>query len=157
MRKTIARISAVLVTVLATLLVPGIAQAANPVPPGGSGSACSGYQYVHVNPNLYWQVCAWADNNETYYTVHFGNTSGSTWYVDHIDLYYARSGSFHNCPASQGSGQYDNFPVPAGSTAQTPTNKCAVPRTPGAYAAYATVTEYGLYQKNWNSPTLQVQ
>ncbi|HVK23879.1 MAG TPA: hypothetical protein VM677_21200 [Actinokineospora sp.] len=156
MRNTITRFMAVIGAVAATFLTAGTAHAANPVPPGGSGNVCGNYQYVTVNPNRYWQVCAWADNNEVYFTVHFGNTSGSTWYVDDIDLYYARSGNFYNCPASQGSGLYYNFPVPANSTAQTLTNKCAIPRTSAAYAAYAWVTD-GTYSKEWNSPTLQVQ
>lgn len=139
-----------LVAAAAVVVAPGSASAAVVVPPGGSGNTCSGYH--HVTPLHYWQTCAWADNNEVYFTVHFGNASDTQWRVDRVWVDYIRSGQFVTCP----EGAWAPFTVPANSVRGTPTAACADPRRPGAYAAVGRVWD-GSYSHEMHSPTLQVQ
>jgi hypothetical protein len=69
----------------------GVAHAVT-VPPGGSGSACSEYEFLWRGPNVYWQTCAWADAGSIAFTVNFGNTGSDAYYVDYVDLHYVRRG-----------------------------------------------------------------
>jgi len=114
-------------------LIPATAAHADViVPPGGSGHVCSTYKYA--NAYVYWQTCAWADNNEVYFTVHLGNTSpSSTQYVT-IDHGYVRNGSGAYCQYG-----YQNWPIPPSSVNHTPTAYCAFPRSRAAYQAFAWV------------------
>ncbi len=140
------------VGVSATLVPTGPAQAAVIVPPGGSGHACSGYQVI--NSNVKWQTCAWADNNEVYFTVNFANSGGSTFTADGAVLIdYIRNGTKILCA----EGVVLAFQVPPNSTKGTPTALCAIPRV---RAAYASVGEVRHGARPWavrSSPTLQVQ
>ena len=147
------RITTLLALLISTMLVGnGVAHADVVVPPGGSGHTCSGYSYVQLNPNLYWQTCAWADADEVWFTVNFGNASSSTWYVDEVDLRPIRSGVVYQCTLGS------NFPVPPHSTPAFPSPpiKCGWPRSSAAYAARAYV-RYNNYYYGMTSPTLQVQ
>jgi hypothetical protein len=145
------------VALTAVVTISGTASAAVVVPPGGSGSTCSSYDHVTGHPELYWQTCAWADNNEVYFTVHFGNSGGVTWRVDTTSLDSYSSGQFVSCPKGLWrSADGDPIVVLAHSINQTPTSTCAQQRRRGAYAARAVVSE-GTYFKELVSPTLQVQ
>lgn len=132
--------------------LPGVAEASVTVPPGGFGHACSPYSYVQRNPNLYWQTCAWADNNEVYFNVYFGNASSVYWYVDLVYLTFIKSGVEYYCHVLYRG----NFPVPPHSVKPTPSTDCVYSRTRGAYAAKARVI-YNNYDYTMTSETLQVQ
>lgn len=134
--------------------ISGPAYADVVVPPGGFGNICTGYSYIRTNPNVYWQTCAWADNNEVYFTVHFGNASGSTFYVDYVDLGFYRSGVFYLCPGPP--FPYYNWAIPAHSINRTPTSVCAFPRVRAAYQARAVVQD-GSYSRIMMTDSLQVQ
>ncbi|MFD4673294.1 hypothetical protein ACFWNN_26465 [Lentzea sp. NPDC058450] len=129
----------------------GVASADVVVGPGKSGSICTGYNYVTGNPKLYWQTCAWADNNEVYFTVNFGNATGSNWVVDFVANDYWKSGRLYECPT-----HFDNFVVPAHSVKGTPTAACAIPRTRAAYQAVGYVVD-GSYAWSDTTDSLQVQ
>ena len=139
-----------LVAAAAVVVAPGSASAAETVPPGGSGSTCSGYAYV--TPVHRWRTCAWADNNEVYFTVNFHNTSDAQWVVDLVHVDYFRSGTRVIC----GAGAWGSFTVPANSFRSTPTAACAIPRRSAAYASIGKVWD-GDYHREMHSPTLQVQ
>jgi hypothetical protein len=145
------------VALTAVVTTAGTASAAVVVPPGGSGSTCSGYDSVYDHPELYWQTCTWADNNEVYFTVNFGNSGTVAWRVDSVILDYYQSGEFKPC----GEGIWPNashghIVVPAHSLASTPTATCAIQRRRAAYASRGIVIE-GDYNWELHSPTLQVQ
>lgn len=139
-----------LVAAAAVVVAPGSASAAEIVPPGGSGNTCSGYAYVTSVHR--WQTCAWADNNEVYFTVNFSNTGNTPWVVDKVWVDYFRSGTRMTC----GAGAWENFTVPATSVRGTPTAACAIPRRSAAYASIGQVWD-GNYYREMHSPTLQVQ
>jgi hypothetical protein len=143
---------ATVIGVFATLVTTGPAQAAVVVPPGGSGHTCSGYQVI--NSNVKWQTCAWADNNEVYFTVNFANSGGSTFIADGAVLIdYIRSGTKILCA----EGVVLAFQVPPHSTKGTPTALCARPRTRAAYASVGEVRHGARPWASRTSPTLQVQ
>ncbi|SCL19597.1 hypothetical protein GA0074692_0660 [Micromonospora pallida] len=143
--------------VVAATAVAAPAHADVIVPPGGSGSICTGYQYATTSPNRYWQTCAWADNNEVYFTVHFGNASSTNWQVDTVTLSYFVNGSTGTCPQYPYGG-WTNLVIPAGQVWHTATNLCAIPRSRGAYAASVGVydAQYNHYG-NATTDSLQVQ
>ena len=152
MKRTLRRLASLLLAIGGLFAFTGVASATVVVPPGGSGSTCSGYS--HVSSNWYWQTCAWADDNEVYFTVNFGNASSGTWYPDITWVDYIRSGSRVTC----GAGIWYDFPVPAHSVKSTPTATCAIPRQSAAYAAVGQVWDgSGAYHVELHSPTLQVQ
>ncbi|MGI5500082.1 hypothetical protein [Lentzea sp. CA-135723] len=129
----------------------GVASADVVVGPGKSGSVCTGYKYMPGNSKLYWQTCAWADNNEVYFTVNFGNATGSAWSVDYVTNDYYKSGVFYACPYA-----IANFVVPAHSVRGTPTADCAIPRTRAAYQGIGEVQDGG-YHQSATTDSLQVQ
>jgi hypothetical protein len=144
-------ILSVLLAVTALFTLTGTASAAVTVPPGGSGHTCSTYSHDTGNAGWYWQTCAWADNNEVYFTVNLGNTTNQNWNVDWIDIYYySRGTNFTFCHTWTG------FNVAAHSVTMTPTATCAYPRVRAAYAAFGNVEE-GTYKDDRTSPSLQVQ
>ncbi|ROP35105.1 hypothetical protein [Saccharothrix texasensis] len=128
------------------------ASAAVVVPPGAAGSACSGYSYVTGHSDWYWQTCAWADNNEVYFTVNLGNAGDAAWSVDTIWVDYTRSGTSITCAG----GVWSNFLVPAHSVKSTPTATCAIPRRSAEYVSVGQVWEAS-YHAELHSPVLQVQ
>lgn len=125
-----------MVAMTAVFAAAGTASASVVVPPGGSGSTCSGYDHVTNHPELYWQTCAWADNNEVYFTVNLGNSGNIDWRVDLISVDSIRSGNFVVCPNALWPGpRTSNIVVRAHSVQSTPTAACAYQRRPGAYAS----------------------
>lgn len=149
------RFAALALALVGLFWMSGVAQAAVVVPPGANGHTCSANQHViydgWITTPVYWQTCAWADNNEVYFTVNLGNGyETSTWYVDTIQLEFVRAGKVYKCVV------YGDFPVPPKSVKSTPTADCARGRAAGAYAARAYVSDYN-YTGGASSPTLQVQ
>ena len=150
-----ASVLAVLPLAVAGLVVStGSASAATVVPPGGKGSACSGYKYADSTHTRKWQTCAWADKDNVWFTVNFSNTSPFDWTPKLVQEDFYKSTVFHSC----GHGAQPDFNVPKGSTRGTPWSACFVARSPGAYASVGTVfytsDSAGVKQ---TSPTLQVQ
>lgn len=128
------------------------ASAAVVVPPGQAGSACSGYSRVTGHTEWYWQTCAWADDNEVYFTVNLGNAGDVAWSVDTIWVDYTSSGTSITCAG----GVWSNFVVPAHSVKSTPTATCAIPRRSAAYTSVGQVWESS-YHVEQHSPVLQVE
>jgi hypothetical protein len=125
----------------------GVAAADVIVAPGQFGHVCSGYQYAPGNSALYWQSCAWADNNEVYFTLHLGNASDYNWIPSRVNINFYKSGTYYPC------AYITNFAVPARSVRQTPSNTCVLHRTRAAYQSVG-------YPNGGNaaiSDTLQVQ
>ena len=131
----------------------GAASATVIVPPGQAGHTCSAYKYMDATH--YWQTCAWADYQYVWFTVNFGNSSGSGWTVYLTFEDYIKAGVPMACPA----GHQSNFYVPAHSVKGTDRLDCVLTRASGAYAGVGKVW-YTSSQQNaiqQNSPTLQVQ
>jgi hypothetical protein len=130
------------------------AQASVTVPPGASGSTCSGYQWINLN--VFYQACAWASGGSSprvWFTAHFGNSGNSSFSVDQVDLGFWRNGSFVYCFPQ------NNIVVPARGY-KASTDQCYVPRRRAAYAAAISVTDSTIeddYEGGATSPTLQVQ
>lgn len=110
------------------------------VPSGGSGSICTDYTYAATSPNRSRQTCARADDNEVYFTVHFGKASSSNRMVDSTVLSYYPSGTSRNCPQYP-YGTWNDLVIPAGSVRHTATGLCVAPRSVGSSAATATVVD----------------
>lgn len=139
-------VAAVVAGLVGCVVAAGPASAANPVPPGGSGSVCSGYLPYEWQPGVEWQTCSWADNNEYYFTVNFKNNSVAETWVSGVDLTWYRS-RLLNAWCFQDITVY----VPPLAVSSTPTSMCAFPRTRDAVQSWAIVTRFGQL-----SPTLQV-
>ena len=122
------------------------------VPPGGSGHTCSSYRDI-PGTGVFWQACAWADNNEVYFTGHFGNNGSSGASIDFVDVNYIKNGQKILCYP----GVTLNLYIPARGYAHTNTLNCVLPRSRGAYAADVTVEEGTLDPQRSHSPNLQVQ
>ncbi|MEV6446026.1 hypothetical protein [Amycolatopsis sp. NPDC051716] len=140
-------VTAVVLSLTGLFAGAGVASADVIVAPGQFGHVCSGYQYAPGNSALYWQSCAWADNNEVYFTLHLGNASDYNWIPSRVNIGFYKSGSYYPC------AYITNFAVPARSVRQTPSNTCVLSR---ARAAYQSVG----YPAGGNaaiSDTLQVQ
>jgi hypothetical protein len=137
-----------------TVTLTGVAQADVIVGPGATGHVCTGYSYIQVNPTaVYWQTCAWADDDEVWFTVHFGNTGSSQYTIEHVFSDYYKSGSFHACQTAIAP----NLVIPAHSVIGTSTSRCAQKRrTPAAWAATTRVLT-GNYDVTLTTDTLQVQ
>ncbi|GAA0903194.1 hypothetical protein GCM10009557_79080 [Virgisporangium ochraceum] len=153
-RNTLLRAAAAALVGLAAML--GVAAPASAdviVPPGRSGNICSGY-LLHQASGVRFQTCAWADDNEVYFTVNFKNPTASAKRMAGIYLGFYHAGSF-NAWCLQDYGWQDNemIVVPAGGVKGTPTAECAYPRTRGAYQATAWVGNTGPV----TSDSLQVQ
>lgn len=132
----------------------GTASAAVVVPPGKSGSTCSGYKYADSLHQRYWQTCAWADYRYVWFTVNFGNSSGVSWNPSSTLISYIKAGS----PGACVLGHEEFFEVKAHSTRSTDRMKCVLTRVPGAYASVGKVSytsTTGFVEQH--SPTLQVQ
>ncbi|MFB9684286.1 hypothetical protein [Amycolatopsis plumensis] len=149
MRKIVSALVAIVVAASGLVLGSGVAAADVVVAPGATGHVCSGYKYM-PNPKLYWQSCAWADNNEVWFTVHFGNATDSAWTVSATGIDYYMSGQFH-----VGCTIYD-FVVPAHSVKGTPSNYCAYSRKRAAYQSVGIVSDDNFVDKAI-SDSLQVQ
>jgi hypothetical protein len=131
------------------------ASAAVVVPAGESGSACSGYTYINSARTLYFQTCAWASwnppNSRIWFTVHFGNSSGTDAKIDKTEIGYHISGS-----ARQGCINQYSIEVPAHSV-KASVDKCWFNREQAAVQASAIVHEGSYTSPAVLSPTLQVQ
>jgi hypothetical protein len=140
---------ALLLAVVALLGGTGVAAADTIVGPGKAGHVCSNYAYLTTNPNRYFQTCAWADANTVWFTIHFGNASGTDWLVK-ADLGYWQTGTFHSC--------FDNVPitVKAHSTLPTTQASCDFNRARAAYQAFAYVAGSNTADSR-TTDTLQVQ
>ncbi|WP_218577948.1 hypothetical protein [Phytohabitans rumicis] len=101
---------------------------------------------MYVHPEIYFQTCAWADNDEVWFTVHVGNT-GSYAPVT-IWPGYVRNGVWTSCPTV-------NFSLDAGVKSTAKSN-CDFSRTTAAYQAYATVQHDSTAEFSM-SDSLQVQ
>ncbi|WP_290062414.1 hypothetical protein [Amycolatopsis solani] len=140
-------VTAVVLSLTGLFAGAGVASADVIVAPGQFGHVCSGYQYAPGNSALYWQSCAWADNNEVYFTVHLGNASNYNWIPSRVNISYYKSGSYYLC------AYITNYAVPAQSVRQTPSNACVLQRSRAAYQSVG-------YPSGGNaaiSDTLQVQ
>jgi hypothetical protein len=120
-------VTAVVLSLAGLFAGAGVASADVIVAPGQFGHVCSGYKYASGNSALYWQSCAWADNNEVYFTVALGNATGSDWTPSRINVGYYKSGSYVFC------GYFTNFTISAHSVRQTPSNACVLSRSRAAY------------------------
>lgn len=103
-----------------------------------------------IQSQIKWQTCAWADNNEIYFTVNFSNASSTGLFVDVISVGYIVNGFYENCPAEV------NFYAPAGRNSSTDTAGCYFSRDRYAVQAWSYVKE-GSYAATLTSDTLQVQ
>ena len=149
LKKKFAHVVAAVVVGLASLLVAADpARADVVVSPGGYGHVCSGYSTIQSQ--IKWQTCAWADNNEVYFTVNFSNASSTGLFVDDIIVGRVRNGSWSSCLTLV------NFYAPANSNSSTPTGLCAYSRSQAAYQADSYVSE-GSYAAWLQSDSLQVQ
>jgi hypothetical protein len=149
---------AVIAAGLLVLVTGAPAMASVVIPPGQNGNACSVYKWTtpaNDLTNIYWQTCSWADNNEVYFTVNFGNPNAVGVVVNDIYLQWYASGPPQAC-RNPSQWPLTNFAVPAHSVKGTNTALCAFPRQRGAYQSSATVVEAGVTTSNL-SPTIQVQ
>ncbi|MEU0796189.1 hypothetical protein ABZ342_39530 [Amycolatopsis sp. NPDC005961] len=140
-------VTAVVLSLTGLFAGAGVASADVIVPPEQFGHVCSGYQYVPSNHGLYWQSCAWADNNEVYFTVHFGNATDVTWAVTEVNIGFYKSGGYTQCTP------IPSFYVSPHSVRQTPSNACWRTRARAAYQSvgYPNSSAWAI------SDTLQVQ
>lgn len=132
----------------------GAASAAVVVPPGKSGSTCSGYKYADSLHQRYWQTCAWADHQYVWFTVNFGNSSDVSWNPSSTVWSYIKAGR----PGACVKAHEEFFEVKAHDTTGTERIKCVLTRVPGAYASVGKVSytsSTGYVEQH--SPTLQVQ
>ncbi|MFC7549192.1 hypothetical protein [Plantactinospora sp. GCM10030261] len=111
------------------------------VPPGGAGHVCSNYD--RTNPAFIWQSCAWADNNEVYFTIHYANNTGGI-HIARLRLGFIQNGWYWNC--------FDGIYLIAEGYGNTRTADCARTRMRAAYQATGSVD--GITK---TSDTLQVQ
>ncbi|MEV4408114.1 hypothetical protein AB0J66_38600 [Actinoplanes sp. NPDC049598] len=153
MRKIVHVLTAAAVTLAALVITADPARADVIVPPRQSGHICSNYS--SITSQIKWQTCAWADNNELYFTVNFANNSSMGLFVDRIDLGYVANGAVTSVCHT-----FTNFYAPSGRTSQTDTAVCAFPRT-RAYATQAQArvveTYFGSYNVFQRSDSLQAQ
>jgi hypothetical protein len=147
MKRFVAGIAAASLALAGMLAGAGVAAADVIVKPGQFGHVCSGYQYLPSDHSLYWQSCAWADNNEVYFTVHFGNTADYNFVLERVAVNYYKSGVGYLC------NSVPNFSVPAHSVKQTASNVCVLHRARAAYQSIGFPVGYTAAV----SDTLQVQ
>lgn len=147
MKKVFRPVMTLVVAVVALFGGTAVASADTIVPPGGSGSVCSGYAYK--DSTHYFQVCAWADANYISFTANFGNASSTPWAIDSVNVGRWWIGVYRDCftvPVT----------VPAHSTLGTSKPSCHYPRTRAAVQAFALVSDAG-WADSRTSDTLQVQ
>lgn len=147
-KKFLRAMVAVAVGFASLLFSAGPARADVIIPPGGYGHVCSGYDSVAYL--VKWQTCAWADNNEVYFTVNFKNDSSSAFTAELVTPGFYVNGERVNC------AKIFDFRVPASSVKSTPTAGCVRTRVRSAYQAIGFVAKYP-YQKTLTSDSLQVQ
>jgi hypothetical protein len=130
------------------------ANAAVVVPAGESGNACSGYTYINSARTLYFQTCAWASwnppNSRMWFTVHFGNSSGSQAKIDKTEIGYHINGS-----ARIGCRIQYSIVIPAHSV-KASTDDCWFNREQAAVQSSAIVHEGSYTSPAVLSPTLQI-
>jgi hypothetical protein len=140
-------VTAVVLSLTGLFASAGVASADVIVPPGQFGHVCSGYQYLPNDRTRYWQSCAWADNNEVYFTVALGNAGDITWAPGEINIGFYKSGVYTFCTS------VTSFFISPHSVKQTPSNKCVRPRVRAAYQSIG----YPNSDSIAKSDTLQVQ
>jgi len=158
-RRTIQTAIVTMVSILGLLFSGGVARADVIVPPGGGGNVCSPYQFIVRSPNqnVYWQVCAWADN-EVWFTIHLGNSGNTSFHVDHVDLGFVRSGVPDLCSETTFPFGSASVVIPARSVIRSANAFCDFPRTRAAYQARGMVNDAVLPRpQDKYSDTLQVQ